>query len=96
MYISCKDETKISPSMFLSFCRQVCLGMTYLSGKGFVHRDLAARNILLSSKNVCKVSSSVKIKLKQGCLSEQARTQGGEGSRGSIEPSLSWRGHLFF
>jgi serine/threonine-protein kinase RIO1 len=39
----------------LSFCRQVCLGMVYLSGKGFVHRDLAARNILVSADNICKI-----------------------------------------
>ena len=40
--------------VLLEFCRQMCLGMTYFSGKRFVHRDLAARNILISSDRICK------------------------------------------
>ena len=43
------------PPLLLSFCRQICLGMTYLAGKAFVHRDLATRNILVSANNICKV-----------------------------------------
>ncbi|TGZ59032.1 hypothetical protein CRM22_009293 [Opisthorchis felineus] len=34
----------------------VCKGMKYLSGLGYVHRDLAARNILIDEKQACKIS----------------------------------------
>lgn len=47
--------------LLLNFCRQICLGMTYLSGKGFVHRDLAARNILISKEKICKVRGELVI-----------------------------------
>ena len=40
----------------LKFTREICSGITYLSGKAFVHRDLAARNIFVSKYKVCKVS----------------------------------------
>ncbi|CAI8005724.1 Insulin receptor [Geodia barretti] len=45
-----------TPALFMSFCRHIASGMTYLSGKGFVHRDLAARNILVANDEVCKIS----------------------------------------
>ena len=44
-----------TPSVLLNFCRQICLGMSYLSSKQFIHRDLAARNILVNEDNICKV-----------------------------------------
>jgi len=45
----------------LSFCRQIALGLNYLSSKGFVHRDLAARNILISTDDVCKVEKIIEV-----------------------------------
>ncbi|XP_065899838.1 uncharacterized protein [Dysidea avara] len=40
----------------LRFCRQISLGLVYLTSKLFVHRDLAARNILVASDDVCKIA----------------------------------------
>ncbi|KAF7262178.1 hypothetical protein EG68_00513 [Paragonimus skrjabini miyazakii] len=34
----------------------ICEGMKYISGLGYVHRDLAARNILINGKGTCKIS----------------------------------------
>ena len=54
-----KDEglkLEINGSVLLSYCRQISLGMFYLSNKSFIHRDIAARNILVSDDGVCKVS----------------------------------------
>uniref|UniRef100_A0A1X7UA21 Protein kinase domain-containing protein n=1 Tax=Amphimedon queenslandica TaxID=400682 RepID=A0A1X7UA21_AMPQE len=51
-----KRNNSASPYQLLNFCRQICLGMTYLSCKGFIHCDLAARNILLSKENICKIA----------------------------------------
>ena len=58
-YIPCSPgllTNEDMPYTLLNFCRQVCLGLSYLSQKGFVHRDIAARNILVNENNVCKVS----------------------------------------
>ncbi len=46
------------PFILLNYTRQVCLGLSYLSQKGFVHRDIAARNILVDANGTCKVSNS--------------------------------------
>ena len=51
-----KREKSYQANILLNFCRQICLGMAYLSSRKFVHRDLAARNILVTHDNICKVS----------------------------------------
>ncbi len=45
----------ISEHILLNYCRQISIGMAYLSSKGFIHTDLAARNILVSEDDICKV-----------------------------------------
>ena len=50
-----KRENNAPATVLLNFCRQICLGMSYLSSRKFVHRDLAARNILVTEDNICKV-----------------------------------------
>ena len=58
------DDGKVAktlPTLFLSFARQICAGMNYLSSKNFVHRDLAARNVLIAEEYVCKVSQQSKM-----------------------------------
>ncbi|XP_019855452.1 PREDICTED: uncharacterized protein LOC100635491 [Amphimedon queenslandica] len=49
-------DLQTTPGVLLNFCRQICLGMAYLSSRQFVHRDLAARNILVTHDNICKIS----------------------------------------
>lgn len=44
------------PQVLLNFCQQICLGMDYLSQKGFIHRGLQTRNILLEENDICKIS----------------------------------------
>ena len=50
-----QQQSTTTSGILLNFCRQICLGMSYLSSRKFVHRDLAARNILVTEDNICKV-----------------------------------------
>ena len=47
---ACRESNEVLQSslsaLLLEFSQQICLGMGYLSLKGFVHRDLAARKHL--------------------------------------------------
>ena len=52
----------LTAKAFLSFSKDICAGMEYLSSKGFIHRDLAARNILLDKNLHCKVTASYPVK----------------------------------
>lgn len=53
--LSCFSSYRLSQAQLMLFSQQVCKGMVYLAGMGFIHTDLAARNILLSADYVCKV-----------------------------------------
>jgi c-src tyrosine kinase len=55
-YLSSRGRSVVAQTELVSFARDVCEGMIYISGQGFVHRDLAARNVLLNSQGQAKIS----------------------------------------
>jgi len=55
-YLRSRGRQYVTKTYQIKFALDACRGMTYLESKGIVHRDLAARNILISEKDVAKVS----------------------------------------
>ncbi|KAI1698159.1 protein tyrosine kinase domain-containing protein [Ditylenchus destructor] len=53
-YLSKHQDTPTE--LLVSFTKDACRGMRYLSEKKVIHRDLAARNCLLGDKNQVKIS----------------------------------------
>ncbi|KAF6770040.1 hypothetical protein AHF37_11872 [Paragonimus kellicotti] len=47
---------KATSRELLQMLSDICEGMKYISGLGYVHRDLAARNILINQMGTCKIS----------------------------------------
>lgn len=55
-YLRSRGRQYVTKTNQIKFALDACRGMAYLELKGIIHRDLAARNILISEKDVAKVS----------------------------------------
>jgi len=55
-YLRSRGRQYVTRTYQIKFALDACRGMAYLESKGIIHRDLAARNILISEKDVAKVS----------------------------------------
>ncbi|XP_055345879.1 platelet-derived growth factor receptor alpha-like [Paramacrobiotus metropolitanus] len=55
-YNSSTNIIVLSTQDLLSFCYQICRGLEFLASQWILHRDIAARNVLVTDRNVVKIS----------------------------------------
>jgi len=48
-------SSELKPTL-LKYCKQVCMGLSYLKGKEIIHGAVKADNVLVNAEDVCKVN----------------------------------------